>query len=228
MTDTQKQDLVRTARAEAAAIESQYHRSRQGPCCTMPNCVPTARTYLIAAMLALAIAWSLFFVAVVSSSVYTKSHPMRGYEWIPGAAIVLTLLAFCHMPSMPGWHLASPDERAVHETAINIRVGLVILVVVVSTAVGFVLVFVEWMVPPNCHHRDDATPAGTALLHSSPSPSVAPTTSNGNHCKTDEFTGTIMLAHYFALVCSIVFTWLSVATPPPSDPEDDGIVLRPM
>lgn len=230
----QRQSIVQ-ARREAALIEEQYGGAVQrnaglaelllGCFCAQPmnararhvTCVPTGRTYLIASMLALAVGWTLFFVAVVTSSVYTRTHPMRGYEWLPGIVVApLTLFAFCYMPRMDGWHLAGPDERSVHETAINLRIGLVILLVTLGVAGGLILVVIEWMVPPpHCHSgaAASADAVAVAALHSSPSPSAAPSTSSGHSCGTDTLTGTLLCSHYLALACSVLFGWLAAVTP---------------
>lgn len=249
----QRQFIVQ-ARREAALIEEQYGGGvqrnvgladlLQGCFCAPAmngrarhvTCVPTGRTYLIASMLALAIGWTLFFVAVVTSSVYTRTHPMRGYEWLPGIVVApLTLFAFCYMPRMDGWHLAGPDERSVHETAINLRIGLVILLVTLGVAGGLILVVIEWMVPPpHCHSGAAAADAASAVvvaLHSSPSPSVAPSTSNGHSCGTDTLTGTLLCSHYLALACSVLFGWLAAVTPSSAalsdgDDSDVGIPMR--
>lgn len=190
------------------------------------SCAP-GRLALVAALAATACGWVMFFVTVVYTSLYTSaSFRMNGYEWIPGTLVMVALCGFVGVPTLMRPSLADEYDRNVHERAINMRIGWVVLFTVAGGALGGVFAVINWYAPPSCFHAD-TPPSGlkpVARLHSTPSPSPAPISAvTGTHCATNDTAGSLFLAHV-ALLCGAVLLMglMATARPRNADGEDDG------
>lgn len=161
--------------------------------------------------------WGTFFAAAVFSSLYGGTRHMKGYEWIPGILIVpLAWLGFCRWPPTSvgqGAVLSSPDERAANDSAINLRIGYIVLTVMTGIIMGGIFITVGWFVPPEVvkHHDEEARG-----LHTSPSPTPAPSKSD----PADPATGTMLAVHLVLLLGTIVCQWLAVTSPSPTQEDD--------
>ena len=171
------------------------------------------------ALVSAALGWGMFFVAVVFSSLYSGTRKMQGYEWIPGLFIVpLAWLGFVRWPATSigqGALYSSADERAVNETAVGIRVCYIVLMVMTGIIMGGIFVTVGWFIPPETvvasHNQQDVR-----HLHTSPSPTPAPS----EPAPADPVTGTMLLAHLAFLVGTVIFQYLAVTTPSPTEHDD--------
>lgn len=197
---------------EALTLESVY---------AMPSrCVcngPGERGYFILGVVFAMLGWGVFFAAAVFSSLYPDTRHMQGYEWIPGILIVpLAWVGFCRWPATSvgqGAVFSSPDERQANEGAINLRIGYIIIMVMAGVIMAGIFIVVGWFVPPNLVSDS----VETRRLHVSPSP--APTHASSNDV-ADPVTGTLLAVHIALLVGTVVFQWLAVTTPSPTEHDD--------
>ena len=172
-------------------------------------------------MLAIVLAtlgWGMFGAAAVFSSLYSGTRHMKGYEWVPGLFIVpLAWFGFCRWPATSvgqGAVFSSPDERAANDSAINLRIGYIVLTVMTGVIMGGIFITVGWFVPPETVNHQDAR-----SLHTSPSPSPAPS----NPDPADPATGTMLVVHLALLAGTVVCQWLAVTTPSPTQHDDLSI-----
>jgi hypothetical protein len=185
--------------------------------------VGSPRFFFVAALIAACAGWAVFIVAAVFSSIYSDAHPMRGYEWLPGFAIVpIALLAFVRMPSLYQARLAAPDERDIHNTAINVRIGLVLLPTFGGVVGGIIMTAVGWFAPPACYAHHTSSSQAARWFHSSPSPSATPAPAR---CAPDPTTGSLLLAQLALLVVAVMFMWLSVTAPRGDDDDENENAL---
>jgi hypothetical protein len=170
----------------------------------MPALTSSAREHLwfVAALLALLLAWAVFGTAAVVASVYTVSHPFRGYEWTGGFLMTLALVGFCGWPVLVRPDLSDPSERQRQRTAVHVRVGFILLLLVGGGVTGVMTAVVEWFVPPGCVERAAQQTRG---FHTTPAPTPAPSTA----CNADPVTGTLLLVQLALLCVAAVAMWLS-------------------
>lgn len=176
-----------------------------------------ARMWLVLAIVLAVGGWGAFAGAIIHSSAYTVSHPMRGFEWVWGVFIVpVAYLGLCYMPRPRTRVFASPEEMASYDNEVNCRLVWVLLFTlggVVATIINAVL---EWIAPPG--HTDD-TLAAFALTHVSPTPSFAPT----HHSPVPDYiTGSLMCAQSVLLAGSVACAWVFVRTPTQADRSDSN------
>lgn len=181
------------------------------------------RSYLVLACLATVFGWGLFFGAAMHASLYTQSHAMRGWEWLPGFAIVpVALVALCLLPDTPYVFMLFGDNRASYEREINTRLGWVVFFVGGGLIAGSMLTYVEWIAPPPQLKPIAPTPTPSAepmaKLHVSPSPSPAPR--EWVATPRDTTVGYMLLTHYALLSVSLLLFWKYAVTPPPRGPLD--------
>jgi hypothetical protein len=177
------------------------------------------RVWFLGAVLCTVLAWTVFGLAAVAASLYTASHAFRGFEWVGGFLMTLSLVGFCAMPRLDRPDLSSPEERGAHRTAVHLRVVFIVVGASLGFAIGAVTAFVEWFAPPKCFTRTNASGQSARGFHTSPSPSAAPTT---HSCGTDPIAGALILGelalHWLAIACA----WLSSEASRRADlPEDD-------
>lgn len=169
------------------------------------------------ALVCASLGWGLFFVAVVFSSLYSDSRKMQGYEWIPGVFLVpLAWLGFCRWPHTSvgqGTVFSSAEERSANDTAINLRIGYIITMVMTALIMGGIFIVVGWFIPPETVKHVEQEVRG---LHTSPSPTPTPK----NPDPADPVTGTFLAGHMALLVMAIALQWLAVTTPAPTEVDD--------
>jgi len=188
------------------------------------------REWTVAALLSAALGWGMFAVAVVFSTLYSDSQRMRGFEWVPGFLIVpLAWIGFLRWPPSgvgQGVVFSSADERSVNDTAINLRIGYIILMVMAGIIMGGIFVTVEWFVPPASVSTSSSSslPTTGRGLHISPSPQ--PTPPDAANVQGDPITGTILLVHYALLALTIFFQYMAVTAPTPHEDEDEAIEMH--
>lgn len=194
---THSPERIRAARREAARIEAEF----RPPLMTALS----ERVWFVLTVTTIVLAWALFGVAAVVASVYTASHPFRGYEWVGAFLMTLSLLGFCAMPVLTRPGLSDPAERSAHRVAVNIRTLYIVLLACGGFIVGAITAIVEWFAPPSCYSRSNAGQQ-TRGFHTSPSPSAAPTKSE---CGADPLVGTLVISQLALLCVAIACMWLS-------------------
>mgnify|MGYP007016034212 FL=1 len=162
------------------------------------------RVCFLGTVVAVVAAWTVFGLAAVAASLYTSSHAFRGYEWVGGFLMTLSLVGFCAMPTLHRLDLSSPEERSAHRTAVNLRIVFVVGFASLGFAVGAITTFVEWFAPPACFTRKNTE--RERGFHTSPSPSAPPAATS---CGTDPIAGALMFVSLALLWVAIATMWLS-------------------
>lgn len=185
------------------------------------------RVWFVATVMATVLAWTVFGLAVVAASLYTASHAFRGFEWVGGFLMTLSLVGFCAMPHLDRADLSSPEERSSHRTAVQIRIVFIVAGASVGFAVGAITTFVEWFAPPKCYTRTAPSSGNQARgFHTTPSPSAAP---HANSCGTDPVAGTLLLVqlalHWVAILCAWLASEASRRVDAPSDDDFENARL---
>lgn len=164
------------------------------------------RVWFVLTVVTLVLAWALFGAAAVVASVYTASHPFRGYEWVGGFLMTLSLIGFCAMPVLNRPGLSDPAERSAHRVAVNIRTLFIVLLAGSGFITGAMTAVVEWYAPPSCVSRSNSAQQQARGFHTSPSPSTAPTKSG---CGSDPLVGTMLIGQLALLCVAVACMWLS-------------------
>jgi len=160
--------------------------------------------WFVSSLLALLLAWAVFGAAAVVASVYTISHPFRGYEWTGGFLMSLALLGFCGWPVLTRPDLSDFTERSRHRTEVHTRVGFILVMIVSGGVTGAMIAVVEWFAPPACVSRTDQQQ--TRGFHTSPSPTAPPA---HKECHSDPIVGTLMLAQLALIGLAAAAMWMS-------------------
>lgn len=188
----------------------------------------TASRWLLAlAVSCLVLGWGFFGAAAMTSSLYTVSHPMRGFEFVPGVIMMLGLLGVVLFPRRDHF-----EEYSAFMCAVNACLVWLLVWGIAGFLGGLGMIIGEWMVPPNhwTRPRPEAIPAAAAVvvvaetgdrqpqrrrgLFSSPTPTPTKTPSVSPrprrvsvHTQSDFLTGGLLCGQLAMLVLALAFFW---------------------